>query len=95
MNMTEIPTFWLVVGFAGQVLFSSRFLLQWLVSEKQKKSVMPIGFWFFSLGGSLLLLVYAIHRRDPVFILGQSTGFLIYFRNLQLIYREKRANAST
>ena len=93
--MTEIPTLWLVVGFAGQALFSSRFLLQWLVSEKQKKSVMPIGFWFFSLGGSLLLLVYAIHRRDPVFILGQSTGFLIYFRNLQLIYREKRANAST
>jgi lipid-A-disaccharide synthase-like uncharacterized protein len=93
--MTEISTFWLVVGFAGQAFFSSRFLLQWLVSEKQKKSVMPIGFWFLSIGGSLLLLVYAIHRRDPVFILGQATGFMIYSRNLQLIYREKKTNAST
>ena len=93
--MTEISTFWLVVGFAGQAFFSSRFLLQWLVSEKKKKSVMPIGFWFLSIGGSLLLLAYAIHRRDPVFILGQASGFLIYSRNLQLIYREKKTNAST
>ncbi len=92
--MDVIPTFWLVLGLAGQALFSARFLLQWLVSEKKKRSVMPIGFWFFSLGGSLLLLIYAIHRKDPVFILGQSTGFLIYTRNLQLIFREKKANAS-
>lgn len=92
--MQAIPTFWLVLGFAGQALFSARFLLQWLVSEKQKKSVIPIGFWFFSLGGSLMLLIYAIHRKDPVFILGQATGFLIYTRNLQLIFREKKANAS-
>ena len=93
--MAEISTFWLVVGFAGQAFFSSRFLLQWLVSEKKKKSVMPIGFWFLSIGGSLLLLTYAVHRRDPVFILGQASGFLIYSRNLQLIYREKKTNAST
>jgi lipid-A-disaccharide synthase-like uncharacterized protein len=92
--MDAISTFWLVLGFAGQALFASRFFLQWLASERQKRSVMPVGFWFFSLGGSLLLLAYAIHRRDPVFILGQSTGFLIYSRNLQLIFREKKANAS-
>lgn len=92
--MNSIPTFWLIVGFSGQAFFSGRFLLQWLASEKQKRSVMPIGFWFFSLGGSILLLIYAIHRRDPVFILGQSVGFLIYSRNLQLIFREKKANAS-
>lgn len=92
--MGDISTIWLVIGFAGQVFFSSRFLLQWLASEKQKKSVMPVGFWFLSIGGSLLLLAYAVHRRDPVFILGQASGFLIYSRNLQLIYREKKANAS-
>lgn len=92
--MNAIPTFWLIVGFSGQALFSGRFLLQWLASEKKKRSVVPIGFWFFSLGGSILLLIYAIHRKDPVFILGQSTGFLIYSRNLQLIFREKKANAS-
>lgn len=93
--MDRITTFWLVVGFAGQALFSCRFLLQWVASEKRKRSVMPIGFWFLSLGGSFLLLIYAIHRRDPVFIIGQSAGFLIYSRNLQLIFREKKANAST
>jgi len=85
---------WLAVGFGGQALFSSRFLLQWLTSEKQKKSVIPVGFWFFSIGGSLLLLTYAIHREDPVFILGQSAGLLIYIRNLQLIFREKKNHAS-
>jgi len=90
----DVSTFWLVLGFAGQALFASRFLLQWVASERQKRSVMPVGFWFFSLGGSLLLLAYAIYRKDPVFILGQSTGFLIYSRNLQLIFREKKANAS-
>lgn len=93
--MHTIPTFWLVVGFSGQALFSGRFLLQWLASEKQKRSVMPVGFWFFSLGGSILLLIYSIHRRDPVFILGQLTGFLIYSRNLQFIFREKKVNASS
>jgi lipid-A-disaccharide synthase-like uncharacterized protein len=93
--MSSISTLWLGIGLAGQALFSSRFLLQWIVSEKQKKSVMPVGFWFFSIGGSLLLLAYAIHRRDPVFILGQSVGFLIYSRNLQLIFKEKKADAST
>jgi len=88
-------TTWLIVGFAGQALFSARFLLQWLASERKKKSVMPVGFWFFSIGGSLLLLTYAIHRQDPVFILGQSAGLFIYMRNLQLIYKEKKDHAES
>jgi lipid-A-disaccharide synthase-like uncharacterized protein len=80
---------WLIIGFFGQVLFSARFLVQWLVSEHRKQSVMPIAFWFLSIGGSLVLLSYAIHRKDPVFILGQSMGFLIYTRNLILIRRNR------
>lgn len=78
-----------MLGFAGQTFFSARFLLQWLVSERKKRSVIPVGFWFFSIGGSILLLIYAIHRRDPVFILGQSVGLFIYSRNIQLIFRKR------
>lgn len=81
--------FWTLLGFGGQILFFSRFLYQWIISEKRKESVIPTGFWFFSLGGGFLLLIYAIHINDPVFILGQSTGFMIYLRNLMLIYRKK------
>jgi lipid-A-disaccharide synthase-like uncharacterized protein len=81
--------FWLVVGFVGQVLFGLRFFIQWIASEKAQKSVIPISFWYFSIGGSIILLIYAIHRRDPVFILGQSTGSFIYLRNLYLIKKEK------
>ena len=80
---------WLMIGFAGQALFSARFLLQWLTSEREGRSVVPTAFWYFSIGGSLTLLVYAIHRVDPVFIAGQATGLMIYFRNLYLIYRER------
>jgi lipid-A-disaccharide synthase-like uncharacterized protein len=87
--MSSIGTGILVLGFAGQVLFFMRFLVQWVHSEKEKKSVIPVSFWYFSLGGSALLLVYAILRKDPVFIVGQATGFLIYIRNLHLIHREK------
>lgn len=76
---------WLAVGFAGQLLFSARFLLQWLASEKAKQSIVPKAFWYFSLGGSSLLLCYALYRQDPVFILGQGAGLAIYLRNLQLI----------
>ncbi|MEW6711333.1 MAG: lipid-A-disaccharide synthase N-terminal domain-containing protein [Candidatus Riflebacteria bacterium] len=86
--------FWLIVGFAGQILFSLRFFVQWLASEKQKKSVIPVSFWYFSIFGSFLLLSYAIHRQDPVFILGQSMGFVIYIRNLVLIDREKKGLVS-
>lgn len=81
--------FWLVVGFVGQIMFGMRFFVQWIASEKAKKSVIPIAFWYLSICGSLILLVYAIHRRDPVFILGQSTGSFIYLRNLYLIKNEK------
>jgi len=85
-----IDKIWIGIGLAGQLLFFMRFLIQWIVSEKKKESVIPIAFWYFSLGGALILLAYAIHRRDPVFILGQSAGFLIYSRNLWFIYRNRR-----
>lgn len=81
---------WLIVGLLGQLLFSMRFFVQWVASERQKKSIIPVSFWYFSIGGSFLLLAYAIKRQDPVFILGQSMGFIIYIRNLVLIDREKR-----
>jgi len=80
---------WIIIGLMGQLLFSWRFILQWITSEKNKRSVIPIGFWYLSIGGSLILLSYAIHRLDPVFILGQSGGLIIYLRNLVLIYRER------
>ncbi|MDI9780495.1 MULTISPECIES: lipid-A-disaccharide synthase N-terminal domain-containing protein [Pseudomonas] len=82
-------TLWLIVGFAGQVVFTGRFVLQWLYSEFKKRSVIPVGFWYLSMLGSALLLVYAIYREDPVFIIGQSFGLLVYLRNLQLIARHK------
>jgi len=85
---------WLVVGFLAQGLFSARFLVQWIASEVKKRSVMPLAFWFLSLGGGLLLLTYAISRRDPVFILGQGMGLIVYTRNLVLIRRERVAGNS-
>ena len=80
---------WLVIGLLGQGIFSARFLIQWLVSEKEKKSVVPIVFWYLSLAGGVTLLFYSIYKQDLVFIFGQSTGILIYARNLYLIQREK------
>lgn len=80
---------WVVIGFSGQFFFSLRFLLQWLHSERKRESMIPTSFWIFSIIGSLLLLLYAIYRRDPVFILGQAFGSLVYIRNLQFIYRKK------
>ena len=85
--------FWVIFGLCGQFLFFMRFLIQWLASEKKKKSVIPVSFWYFSLGGSLILLTYSIYRKDPVFILGQSLGFMIYTRNLFLIARHKESKA--
>ncbi|WP_248920614.1 lipid-A-disaccharide synthase N-terminal domain-containing protein [Pseudomonas entomophila] len=82
-------TLWLIVGFAGQAVFTGRFVLQWLYSEFKRRSVIPVGFWYLSMLGSALLLVYAIYRQDPVFILGQAFGILVYLRNLQLIARYK------
>ncbi len=84
----EHDPFWLVVGFLGQGLFSARFIVQWLKSEKLKKSVVPLAFWYFSLAGGATLLAYAIHRGDPVFIVGQGAGLFIYLRNLWFIKRE-------
>ena len=78
---------WLIVGFLGQALFGSRFLLQWLASEREKRSVVPVAFWFCSIAGGAVLLSYAIYRQDPVFICGQALGILIYSRNLYFIYR--------
>ena len=86
----DTPTFWLAIGFMGQALFSARFLVQWISSEKQKKSVIPIAFWYFSLGGGVTLLSYAIFRLDPVFIVGQAGGLLVYSRNLYFVLRERR-----
>jgi lipid-A-disaccharide synthase-like uncharacterized protein len=88
-------TIWLGIGFFGQVLFFMRFLVQWIASEIKKQSVIPMAFWYFSFAGGLTLLAYAIYRRDPVFIIGQSTGSIIYIRNMQLIYRERRISAKT
>lgn len=87
----EHDPIWLAVGFLGQGLFSARFVVQWLKSEKLKKSVVPLAFWYFSLAGGVVLLAYAIHRTDPVFVVGQAAGVFIYLRNLHLIYRERRA----
>lgn len=81
---------WLAVGFAGQALFTSRFLVQWIASERRRESVIPLAFWWFSILGGLLLLSYALWRADPVFILGQSAGLVVYGRNLVLIARKRR-----
>ncbi len=80
---------WVAVGFGGQALFAARFLVQWVATERQRRSVVPIPFWYLSIGGGLTLLSYAIWRQDPVFILGQSFGLLVYCRNLWFVHRGK------
>lgn len=85
-----IPLSWLALGFAGQALFSARFAVQWIASEKRKQSVVPLAFWWLSIAGGCALLAYALYRRDPVFILGQAAGLVVYGRNLALI-RKVRA----
>ena len=82
---------WIAIGFVGQFLFMMRFLWQWIQSERHKRSIIPIAFWYFSLAGGMTLLAYAVHRRDPVFITGQMLGLTVYTRNLLLIRRERRA----
>ncbi len=84
---------WVAFGFLAQLMFTARFLVQWLASEKARKSVMPVAFWYFSLAGGVMLTAYALYRRDPVFILGQSMGLVIYARNLWLIQVEKKSAA--
>lgn len=82
--------FWLAFGIAAQLLFTARFLVQWYASERAGKSVIPLAFWFFSLAGGLMTLVYGVVRREPIIIIGQSLAIVIYLRNLVLIFRERR-----
>src|ERR1700733_15303841 len=81
---------WLALGFFAQALFTARFLVQWIASERAGKSVIPIAFWFFSIGGGALLLIYALYRRDPVFIAGQALGLVVYLLNLYFIMMNGR-----
>jgi lipid-A-disaccharide synthase-like uncharacterized protein len=85
---------WVALGFAAQALFTMRFAVQWIASERAGRSVVPTAFWLFSIGGGLLLLIYALHRRDPVFIAGQGLGVFIYLRNLQFVMRERKARVA-
>lgn len=86
--------FWLVWGFIGQFMFSLRFIVQWIESERQKRSVIPISFWYFSLLGTIMLAIYAFKRNDPVFFIGQIAGLFIYLRNLILIYHSNSSRFS-
>lgn len=83
---TTVDLAWLVIGLGAQMMFSMRFLVQWISSERQRKSVMPVAFWWFSLFGGMLLFAYGLQRGEPVIILGQSFGLAVYIRNLWLIY---------
>jgi lipid-A-disaccharide synthase-like uncharacterized protein len=84
---------WVVLGYVAQLMFTMRFVVQWIASERARKSVIPVAFWFFSIGGGLLLFGYALYIRDPVFILGQGLGLFVYLRNLYFVYRERRVEA--
>lgn len=90
-NVTTVELVWLAVGFIAQAMFSMRFIIQWIASERVKRSIVPEAFWYFSLAGGALLFAYAIYRLDPVFMLGQGMGLVIYTRNIQLIRNGKRA----
>jgi lipid-A-disaccharide synthase-like uncharacterized protein len=85
---------WVILGFAAQALFTMRFVVQWIASERARKSVIPVAFWFFSIGGGVLLLAYALYRRDPVFIAGQALGLVVYFRNLYFIMLNGRQSST-
>ena len=89
LSLSSIELFFLIIGFFGQGVFASRFIVQWIYSEKKGESVIPIIFWYLSIFGGICLLIYAIFRKDPVIILGQSFGILVYTRNLILIYKKK------
>jgi lipid-A-disaccharide synthase-like uncharacterized protein len=88
MTMDQV---WLGVGLLGQLMFSARFLVQWIASERRRASVVPVHFWYFSLAGGLTLLAYAVHRHDPVFILGQTAGLFVYARNLYFVMVGERS----
>lgn len=80
---------WVIFGFLGQAIFAMRFLIQWIVSERKKESFVPLSFWYFSIGGGIVLLIYAIYKKDPVFMLGQASGLVVYTRNLMLIMKKR------
>ena len=88
MSEWRLDPFWFALGMAGQAIFFSRFLVQWIASERAGKSYIPRIFWWLSLAGSMLLLFYAIHRKDLVFVLGQAFGWVVYARNLVLLRRD-------
>jgi lipid-A-disaccharide synthase-like uncharacterized protein len=90
----DVDQVWLGIGFAGQALFAARFIIQWIRSEMVRRSVIPIAFWYFSLAGGIVLFAYALHRRDPVFIVGQGAGLVVYGRNLYLIHRARKLDAA-
>src|SRR5574337_708753 len=85
---------WIILGFLGQFLFGSRFFVQWIVSEMRGESIIPEVFWYLSVTGSAILLIYAIYRHDLVFIRGQCSGLFIYVRNVTLVYKKKRVLAT-
>jgi lipid-A-disaccharide synthase-like uncharacterized protein len=93
--MTTTETIWIATGFLGQGLFFGRWIVQWLASERSAKSRVPVSFWYLSLVGGLITLAYAIYRRDPVFIAGQSVGAIVYVRNLMLIYKPSSSDVGT
>jgi lipid-A-disaccharide synthase-like uncharacterized protein len=92
--VSGVDAVWVVFGLAAQAMFFMRFLLQWIASERVKRSIVPETFWYFSFAGGLMLLFYAIHRADPVIMLGQLTGLFIYARNISLIWAQKRLEAA-
>jgi lipid-A-disaccharide synthase-like uncharacterized protein len=85
---------WIGVGLLGQAMFSARMLVQWIASERRRRSVVPPTFWYFSLAGGLILLLYALYRRDPVFILGQGAGLFVYARNVYFIHTRRTAHTA-
>ena len=94
-DLSTTDLIWTGIGFGGQLLFSARFLYQWLKSEQARRSVVPEAFWYFSFAGGVTLLAYAIYKHDPVFVVGQGSGLAIYGRNIWLIWAEKRRNAAS
>ena len=86
LNWFTVDHVWLAIGLLGQGLFASRFIVQWWASERARRSVVPVMFWYFSLGGGVILLAYSLYKVDPVFIVGQALGLLVYARNLYLIF---------
>lgn len=92
MNLNDLLNPWVMFGLLGQICFSLRFIVQWIHSEKEKKSVIPLSFWYWSIAGGTILFIYAIYKKDIVFTIGQGAGLIVYARNLVLISRHKQVN---